>query len=75
MEGSGDRKVTYQRMVQSLQSGRQVYKDVCMFIVELSAGKVTVNVNLGGTSIVALPVSSFAGEKGPALEMKSCCFE
>ena len=63
-EADGDKRLTYQDMIESLQSGRMVWEDVCMFVVELSARKVSVNVILGVMSMGTLTVSNFAGENG-----------
>ena len=63
VEEDVDKKLTYLRMIESLRSGRLVWEDVCIFIVDLFAGKVTMNVILGVTSMGALTVSSFAGEQ------------
>ena len=60
LEGDGDMKLTFQRMIESLQNGRLVWEDVSMFIVELLRGMVTVNVIFGVTSMGALTVSSYA---------------
>ena len=75
MEGDGDIKLTYQRMMESLQNGRLVWEDVSMFIVEPLGGTLTMNVNFGVTSMAALTVSTFAGENGRAVEMEMCRLE
>ena len=61
-EADVDERVTYERLIQSLQNGRLVWEDVCMFVVKLHSRKVTVNVILGVTSTGALTVSSYAGK-------------
>lgn len=61
-EADVDERVTYERLIQSLQNGRLVWEDVCIFVVELYSRKVTVNVILGVTSMDALTVSSYAGK-------------
>ena len=68
-------RLTYERMLRSLQKGTLVWEDVSMFVVETVAKKVTVNVILGVTSMGALTVSSFAGEKRMPCRVVACMCE
>ena len=63
-----DEKDTLHRMEGSLQDGRRVWEEVAMFVVELFKDKVTVNVIMGATTLEALTVTSFAGERGQLLQ-------